>query len=341
MKQSSLSRFLQSRVFMVVVRLAPWSVSFYFLWLLTSLYFLLHREKREIIRKNIEEVFAKTRGQEEIGTIFRSTLRGIFHHYFEKLFLACSTNQQWKQYLLESIRVSGKRLLDQRLMEMRGVILVTPHFGAVEFLPGFLTLLGYPVAIVAKFKTQRLRDKCEKRARSVGARIIDANRKNSFLSALSALGEGKILITQCDEVECWKPHRGKSIPLFGTSFLVDRTLPILQKRSGASVVFGYVRREGRGRYTAEIEDLPRLDGAMSQRLTETILKRFEKLVYTYPDQWYIWRNFHLMKAPAEEEAAVEDRSSRNLPITPPFISTYQPSHSFSQLHGEYCCQASV
>jgi len=187
MEQSNLSRLLQSHVFTTIVKCLPRKVSFYFLWLVTVLYFLANREIREIIRRNIEEVFSRNYNKREIDLIFRSALRGIFHHYFEKLYLAFSANQQWKEYLLERIRVTGRRNLDRFLAEKKGLILVTAHFGAVEFLPGYLTLLGYPVAIIAKFKTQRLKEKCQEKARTVGATVIDANEKSSFFLALSAL----------------------------------------------------------------------------------------------------------------------------------------------------------
>jgi lauroyl/myristoyl acyltransferase len=308
---------------MLIFKVSPWRVSFCFLWFLTMLYFLADREGRGLVRNNIEEVFSRNYSDEQVHTIFRSTLRGIFHHYFEKLFLACSTNRGWKEYFLEKIRISGRRYLDQALAGRKGLILVTPHFGAVEFLPGFLTLLGYPVAIVARFKTQRLRKRCEEKAKGVGATIIDANEPNSFLLALSALRKGRILITQCDEVECWKIDPKRSIPLFGTSFHVDRTLAILQRRSGASVVFGHVRRRA------------------PQRLVEIVLKKLEKLVYTYPDQWYIWKSFHLMKTPAHEETTVEDQTDRNLPIIPPPIAILQPSRFFPQVHAQSCRQASI
>lgn len=341
MKEGNLSRFLQCNFFLIFLKLAPWKISFHFLRLLTTLYFLTNRKTREIIRKNIDEVFAENWSQKEIDRVFRSTLRGIFHHYFEKLFLACCADGQWKTYFLERIRISGKRLLDQRLTEKKGLILVSPHFGALEFMPGFLTLLGYQIAIVAKFKTERLKKRCEEKASRVGATIIDANRKSSFALAFSALKEGRILITQCDEVECWKTDAGESIPLFGTSFRVDRTLPILQKRSGSPVVFGYVRREGKGDYTAQIDDVCGPDGTGPRNLAETILGKLEKLVYTHPDQWYIWKSFHMMKAPEREDIAVEDRTGRDFSITSPLIPTSQPSYHFPHLHRQYRYQASL
>ncbi len=313
---------------MTLVKVSPWKVSFYFLWLVTILYFLANRET-EIVRSNIEEVFGRNREPEEIDIIFRSTLKGIFNHYFEKLFLAVSTNQEWRDYFLERIRISGKSLLDRFLVLGKGLILITAHFGGVEFLPGFLALLGYRVAIIAKFKTQRLREKCEEKATSVGATIIDANEKNSFFSALLALKEGRILITQCDEVECWRTDPERTVPLLGTSFQVDRTMAILQKRSGAPVVFGYMRREEKGSYVAKIEEVYEPDGAFPRRLGERILKKLEMLVYTHPDQWYIWKNFQRMKPPRREGIAVEDYKGRNLRTVPPPLAVYRPSFSFS------------
>ncbi len=326
---------------MTLVRVSPRMISLFLLRGVTRIYFLANREDRETIKNNIKEVFGRHCNREETDVLFRSTLRGIFYHYFEKLFIACATNRRWKDYSLERIRISRKKLLDCFLAGNKGLILVTAHFGGVEFLPGFLTLLGYPVAIVAKFKTKRLRELCEDKAKSVGATIIDANEKSSFFLALSALREGKILITECDEVECWKVHPRRTMPLFETSFQVDRTVTILQKRSGAPVVFGYVRRETKGRYSVEIEDLRRPGGAFPERLEETILRKLESLVYTHPDQWYIWKNFQLMKAAEREEFPVEDRKSRDLPIAPAPVAVLQLSQRFPEQHGQYCRQGSV
>jgi lauroyl/myristoyl acyltransferase len=307
----------------------------------TLFYFLASRENRQIIRHNIEEVFAESCAKEEIDFIFRQTLRGILDHYFEKLYLAFSTDRQWKDYLLDRIRISGRKNLDALLAGRKGLILVTAHFGGVEFLPAYLTLLGYPIAIIARFKTERLKQRCEKKARSVGAVIIDSNEKGSFFLALSALREGRILITQCDEAVCWKADPGKATALFGTSFRVDRTPTILQKRSGAPILFGYVRREGRGCYAAVIEDLRAADGRLPERMGPAVLKRLEELVYTYPDQWYIWKDFHLMKMPGAGDIAVEDRECPSLCVKPPAVASLQSSRTFPQTYRQYRRQTSV
>lgn len=326
MQNRGLSNFLQSHAFMTLVRVLPWVVSYYLIRLLTAVYFLAGGQERRLIRNNIEEVFERNCSRKEIDLLFRRTLKGIFNHYFEKLFLACSDNHRWKSYFLERIRLPEKKLLEEVLARKEGLILVSCHFGAVEFLPGFLTLLGYSVAIVAKFKTERLRKKCEEKAKSVSATIIDANEKNSFFRAISALREGKILITQCDEVACWKADPTRSINLFNTAFQVDRTVAILHKRSRAPVLFGYIRRDSPGSYTVEIDDLGGTDGFTFESLEERILKEFEGLVYTYPDQWYIWKDFQRMKKPGRPQITIEDRKRQNLYITPAPAASYQPSH---------------
>jgi KDO2-lipid IV(A) lauroyltransferase len=341
MQRGNLSRLLQSSLFTTFVRLSPWEVSFYLLWLVTVLYFLVDRENREAIRSNVREVFGPHRDSNQVETLFRSIIRGIFRHYFEKLYLAYSTNEQWKDYFLDRMRVSGLKNLDQFLAKNKGLILVTAHFGGVEFLPGFLTLLGYRVAIIARFKTQRLKERCEEKARKLGATIIDASEKNSFFLALNALRQGRILITECDEVSCWRTDPRRAVRAFGTSFHVDRTPAILQRRSGAPVAFGYVRREGGGRYSAVIEDISGRGDLPPERIGETILRRLEKLVYSHPDQWYIWKDFQLMKANPVEEIAVEDRVCRNLRATPPAFAIVQSSRTLAQLHRQYCDQASV
>jgi KDO2-lipid IV(A) lauroyltransferase len=341
MNQGNLSGLLQSRLFTTMVRISPWRIAFVSLWLVTLLYFLAHRETRLTIRRNIQDVFARIHDREAVDAIFRSALKGVFYHYLEKLYVAYSGDQQWKDYCLERIRVTGRRTVDRYLRKNRGVILVTAHFGAVELLPGLLTLLGYPVAIIAKFKTPRLKKKCEKRAQSVGAEIIDANEPSSFFMALSALRQGRILITECDEVECWRTDPKRAIQVFGTFFQFDRTPTILQRRSGCPVVFGYVRREGKGHYAAEIEDVCGPDGDYQEGIGVTILRKLEKLVYTHPDQWYIWKNFQRMKTTPVGEIAVEDRRRYHIPVTPPTFPTLQPPRTVTELHGQYCPQASV
>ena len=64
MKGSNLSGLLQCRILTTIVQLAPWKLSFCLLKCVTLFYFLASRENRQIIRHNIEEVFAESCAKE-------------------------------------------------------------------------------------------------------------------------------------------------------------------------------------------------------------------------------------------------------------------------------------
>ena len=81
----------------------------------------------------------------------------------------------------------GRRISQAALQDGKGVILVTGHFGAVEFLPGALALNGYSTSMICRFQTTRLRESMGERAEAVGLHLIDADEGNIILSAMKAL----------------------------------------------------------------------------------------------------------------------------------------------------------
>jgi Kdo2-lipid IVA lauroyltransferase/acyltransferase len=44
-----------------------------------------------------------------------------------------------------------------------------------------------------------------RRAEAVGLQLIDADKGNITLAAINALKQGRILITECDEFDEWRP----------------------------------------------------------------------------------------------------------------------------------------
>ena len=75
---------------------------------------------------------------------------------------------------------------------------------------------------------------------------------------------------------------------------VDKTINLIQRRTGAEVVFGLLHRFSLLKYILIIEScedmLLRLDKRPSS-VGEAILKTFEHYVYAYPEQWYIWEDY--------------------------------------------------
>jgi lauroyl/myristoyl acyltransferase len=194
--------------------------------------------------------------QGEMDEVVQRTFKGIFAHYHEKLFMAYTRFKKTCRYLNRRVAVEGCELLDEALARGRGVILVTGHYGAVEFLPLTLALKGYPVTMLLRFKTRQLKEILNRKAENVPVTLVDVSaEENVVFTALKALRSNQILITECDEFECWKPHRSEKGRFLGSEVRLDRSLDMLQGRSGAPICMGLVCREGSNRFSLRLHAL--------------------------------------------------------------------------------------
>lgn len=302
----NLSKFCQARGNVFLYKCLPFRLSRWYLGLLGRLYFFLKRQEKELIQLTIRQVFGATLEGKSLKVLIRKTFRGIVEHYHEKLFVAYSNFPRLLKFLRQRIKLEGEEHLREALAQGRGLILVTGHYGAVEFLPGVLALRGYPATMICRFQTSRLRESLKKRAAAVNLQLVDADGGHVFLMALKALKQGRILITECDEFEEWRPEKGRLVTFLNRCLEGDRTLETLQKRSGAPVVTALLQRNGGKSYTLGFTPVtgPAADPAP---LGEACLRVLEKAIRATPEQYYQWKKFGKMLnlAPREQHGYQE------------------------------------
>lgn len=287
--QLNLSRFCQMDLSRFLARRVPFRCSQFYLACLGKLYYLTHPQERELIRQTIRQVFGAHLDEQAIKKLFRRTFAGILTHYQEKLFLAYASEDKVKDYLSQRLHWRGNKLLRQALSLGRGVILVTGHYGAVEFLPGGLGLQGHPAAIIVRPQTRELALSLARRAASVNLNLIIPENGKVIPAALQALREGRILITEADEFEMWRASKTDSVNFMGFTIPADRSLQVLQKRSGAPVLTGLVRRKPKRRYLVDIASPPPIGAG--QEVSRQCLQVLETAIYQAPEQWYQWKTF--------------------------------------------------
>lgn len=289
----NLSKFCQARANVFLYKFLPFRMSRWYLGVLGRLYFFLKRQEKELIQHTIRQVFGATLEGKSLKTLIRHTFRGIVEHYHEKLFVAYSNFPRLLKFLRERVRLEGEVHLREALARGRGLILVTGHYGAVEFLPGVLAVRGYPATMICRFQTNRLRESLKKRAEAVNLQLVDADAGNVFLMAMKALKQGRILITECDEFDEWRLDHGRMLTFLNRRLEGDRTLEILQKRSGAPVVTALLQRNGGISYTLSFTPITR-PAADPQTTGAACLKVLERAIQTTPEQWYQWKKFGKM-----------------------------------------------
>ncbi len=291
--KSKLSVFFQSPLNVLLFRTMSPRLAQRYLHAVGFLYYLVNGREKRIIERNVRDVLA---GQPEayIRRVVRETFKGIFTHYFEKMYSAYIDYRTVRRYVAEHFRVEGLHFLRKALEGGRGCILVTAHWGAVEFVPWVLHVNGVSTSVILECATTRLARSLQQQIVNHDTQLISSGHGGSiFARALQSLKANRVLMTQCDEVDAWRRRRGHTIRLFGREVYFDNTIDVLSHRSGAPVVAAFLRRGPGSRYTLVLEDVS------VQRAPESTardcLEIWQRWVRGFPEQWYQWKKWGEMK----------------------------------------------
>jgi Kdo2-lipid IVA lauroyltransferase/acyltransferase len=286
----NISRFFQARPNVFLFMHAPVWMCTRYLEMLGYFYFMANRRERSRIERSILTVFEN---RKDARHIIRRAFKGIFSHYSEKLIMAHRNYAILKRELNDAMEYSGLGYLDSAL-KSGGVVLITGHFGGVEFMPLSLALRGYPVTMIVNFQTERLRESLMQRAAEVNVELIDSHSDRVMYQAISSLKRGRILLTECDEVDAWKHKGHETIQAFGGNVRLDRTLETICRRTHSTAIGSFMVRTGKG-YRLTIVPVAETDSGEEEDMSAAIFRMFERFVMTFPDQWYQWSKFHKMR----------------------------------------------
>ena len=249
------------------------------------------------------------------------SLFGVFEHYFEKLVMAYKELEYVRNYLEQKLIVSNKHLLDKLAAEGKGALLVTGHFGAVEYLPLSLAMQGYKVSMICKFKTKELKQALMEKAATVGVQLIDASEPGVAFKAVRAIKEGRFLITECDEFSQWRFHRSRRVSVFGMMLPQDRTLDFFFKKVKAPTFLTLMKREN-GRINMVVEFLA--DGKTEKTVAAKAWKALEKHIFQNPYQWYQIKGAAKFLMENAVEADIEHKEGKDIPDK---NTVFTPSYS--------------
>jgi lauroyl/myristoyl acyltransferase len=289
----NLSKFCQAKLNVLLFRVLPFWASRWYLLQIGKIYYFLKKKEKALIQATIRHIFGGDLEPSSLKFLIKDAFRGIIDHYHEKLFVAYSNFPRLLKFLRNRIKLQGEEELQEILAQGRGIILVTGHYGAVEFLPGALAVRGYPVTMICRFQTNRLRESLQERAVAVGLHLVDSEEGNVFLAAVKALKSGRIVITECDEFDEWRPAENQEVDFLQCSLPGDRTLDLLQKRSGAPVVTALMQRNGKKKYTMNLTPVCQKPWA-TETTAQKCLKILEGSIQNSPSHWYQWKKFGQM-----------------------------------------------
>jgi KDO2-lipid IV(A) lauroyltransferase len=289
-----ISVFFQSPANVFLFRRMSPRIAQSYLHAIGRLYYLINRREKREIEKNVTEVL---HGQDAsyVRKVVRESFKGIFTHYFEKMFSAYLDYGTVRSYVDKHFKVEGAHLLSRALEQGKGCILVTAHWGAVEFIPWVLHTQGVPTSVILECATAKLAKSLKEKIAHRDTELISSEHGVSvFLRAMQSLKSNRVLMTQCDEVDAWRRRKSQTINLFGKELFFDSTIDVLSHRSGAPVVAAFLKRSSGNHYTLILEDVS--VQRTPQSTARDCLSLWEKYVSQYPEQWYQWKKWSAMKA---------------------------------------------
>ncbi len=298
-----LSQFFQLPLNIWITRTSPLFILRLYLYFLGSVYFVLQG-------KDLGKIFSSLtfilRYRQTLVHFYRNVLRalfGIFEHYLEKLMMGHRNFAAMHKFLGKRLTIQNRHVLDQAVVQGNGGILVTGHFGAVEYLPLALSLSGYKIAMIVKFKTDSLRRQLMKRAAELDIILIDADQDKVIFKALDAIREGRFLITECDEFSKWIRHKSEKVSVFGNSVSRDKTLDFFYRRAQVPAMLGLMKRRNGG-YALSITSLA--NGSEKVSLAKRSWDCLEEHIIAEPYQWYQWKDAAVELAPFIENGRMNE-----------------------------------
>lgn len=278
--------YLLFKIIMGWIKLLPFNSLSFYGEKIGLLVYHLYPVRRKIALNNLSLALGKEKSSEEIENICRETYKNIGKDMMEigKCF------DYDEIYLKNFIKLEGKEYLDQALVQGRGVIALSAHFGNFPLMCVRLVKEGYPFSLVVRDpENPRLARFITSARDRIGMESIpDKPRMICVSRCLTALKQNRILFIQIDQnapaTEAWVEFFGYLVPTF-------KGPVILSLRTGAPIIPMFVLRESDRLHRILIHPPFELKvtGKISLDILENIArltKIVESVIHKHPEQWW-------------------------------------------------------
>jgi lauroyl/myristoyl acyltransferase len=245
-----------------------------------------HPEDRQIIAENAE-AFGFSPSDEMLTSIEEN----ISLHYFEKLVPLCGDPAFLAEFVRSNVNAENAvKSVGTKLEEGKGVLLATPHFGAVELLTPTLSLQRIPMSAVLRFTTQELSERVHAHAEKLTEgglfapiRFIELGKPGTSagMEMAAVIRRKEVLLTVFDE----KTNYSIPVSLFGKKLWGGAGLDRLVKFSSAPIaVFAafMVRTEKEFGYELRLAEIAP-DG---NNLIQNMYDALQDILRDHFEQWY-------------------------------------------------------
>ncbi len=259
--------------------------------------------RKKLTLENLRHAFPQ-KSAEEIDAIARGTYRNVVIALLEIFWFPRLTDAK----LREIVSMADASIMDARLKEGKGLIMLGGHFGNWELNALAVGLLGrHQLTIIVQEQRNKYVDAFMSKNRVMfGSKLVVM--KKSPREILAALQRNEVVAMLADQSG---PQEGLFVEYFGRPASTHRGPAVFSVRTGAPVVMSFILRKEDGRYEVVFEevDTRSLSGSEDEKITELTARHvavLEKYATLYPDHW-LWMHKRWKHAPPAK-SAIEEKS---------------------------------
>ncbi|MFY9402726.1 MAG: lysophospholipid acyltransferase family protein [Candidatus Omnitrophota bacterium] len=255
--------------------------------LISATYYIFAFKDRKIVTQNLRAIFPK-KTKREISSI---RLR-VFLNFAKYLVDFLRFKKIDMNYIKSKVTLKGIENIKEGLKAGKGVILLTAHLGNWELGGVVLSQLGYPLLSVAlPHKSKKVDEFFNEKRQSKGIDIFPLGR--AAKACLRALKENRLIALVGDRDFT---DKGRPVYFFGKIALFPEGAAVLSLQRGSLIIPGFMLRNRDDSYDLIFEKPLEFTLGVSRRqdidsIISKCAKVFEKYIYKYPDQWYMFRRF--------------------------------------------------
>lgn len=246
---------------------------------------VLPRHRRRAVA-HLRESYSSQLSDAEIERLADECLESVIMFAFELVCMPRRINPvTWSRYI-ELVNFDDALRI---LLENRGAILVTGHYGSFEIMGHLLSALGFDmVAVMRPIDNEYLNNFVVASRRTHGLTLLD--KKGASSHAEEFLRSGALVGFIGDQDA---GRKGTFVDFFGRPASTYKSIALLAMTMNLPIVVGYARRVGRKpRYQVGVQRIIRPEewetqGDAMRWITQQYTSAIEDLVRTEPGQ-YLW-----------------------------------------------------
>lgn len=246
-------------------------------------YFIIPIRKKVAI-KNLRMAFPDY-SEKKIRKITIETYKSFSITLIETLYIPHIS----KEEMINSLKCINLDLIDRKIKEKKGTIILSAHFGNWEYLASSLALqLDVPLNMLIKVQRNPYVTEFMNKVRTKWSNVV-IPLGTAVRQIFKALNENQIVIMAADQrgnVE------GIRVKFLGMMSAVYSGPAVFALKTGVSIVIAISVRQPDYSYKVEftelsVNDLPEDYDSKVEEISKKYLNSLEKLIKQYPEQW-LW-----------------------------------------------------